>query len=354
MTRPCEDNSMNITFLIGNGFDIRLGLKTKFTDFYDTYIDLNKNNRNQIIREFCSALKKDNAKYKYANWSDFEAALPKYVKSEREIITILSDFTQKFYVYIQQLSYSRVETSNIEKFESFIFGGYINAVVPSDIKNIEEFFEDPVNEVNFINFNYTHTLSLLITLLMAQINKIEGNINRFFANELHIHGTSTESIIIGIDDVSELPYECAQIPYIGSYCVKRDMNTLLGNDKEIVYKDIISRSEIIIAYGLSFGSSDKSRWKELKNWIQDNKTHHTLVVYQYEPDFSDNKIGSLKAYIPEYIKKINEIKASFLIDKLSIDSKTAYDPKMLNRIVLIDSDKVLDFKLADDKEKQTT
>ena len=29
---------MNITFLVGNGFDLNLGLKTKYTDFYPSYL----------------------------------------------------------------------------------------------------------------------------------------------------------------------------------------------------------------------------------------------------------------------------------------------------------------------------
>ena len=38
-----EASVMNITFLIGNGFDIKLGLKTRYTDFYPIYINSNKN-----------------------------------------------------------------------------------------------------------------------------------------------------------------------------------------------------------------------------------------------------------------------------------------------------------------------
>ena len=30
---------MNITFLIGNGFDINLGLKTRYTNFYPYYLE---------------------------------------------------------------------------------------------------------------------------------------------------------------------------------------------------------------------------------------------------------------------------------------------------------------------------
>lgn len=33
---------MKITFLIGNGFDINLGLKTKYSEFLDYYLDSKK------------------------------------------------------------------------------------------------------------------------------------------------------------------------------------------------------------------------------------------------------------------------------------------------------------------------
>lgn len=205
-----------------------------------------------------------------------------------------------------------------------------------------------------MNFNYTHTLDILVKRLQWTINNNEGNVEHFRVKHLQIHGSTSESIIIGIDNVNELPSTCALSPYIGSYCVKSDMKNLLGNKNESLYDDIISKSDIIIAYGLSFGTSDKSRWEILKQWLLVDESNHTLVVYQYEPEFSNNKMCSLKAYIPEYLRKINEIKINFLIDKLNIDIITAHDPKMLKRIVLIDSDKVLDFKLTNDKEKQTT
>jgi hypothetical protein len=30
----------NITFILGNGFDLNLGLKTRYTDFYPEYIKI--------------------------------------------------------------------------------------------------------------------------------------------------------------------------------------------------------------------------------------------------------------------------------------------------------------------------
>ena len=71
---------MNITYLIGNGLDIQLGLKTKFSDFYDRYLQLNEHNNMISIRNFCNSLRKDR-EIKYCNWSDFEKRFPQYITS---------------------------------------------------------------------------------------------------------------------------------------------------------------------------------------------------------------------------------------------------------------------------------
>lgn len=55
---------MNITFLIGNGFDINLGLKTRYTDFYPYYLS---QNHDDIISK---AIAND-----YDRWADLELAL---------------------------------------------------------------------------------------------------------------------------------------------------------------------------------------------------------------------------------------------------------------------------------------
>lgn len=50
---------MNITFLLGNGFDIGLGLKTGYENFYDAYSEIqSKDNKN--INSFNTMLKNRN------------------------------------------------------------------------------------------------------------------------------------------------------------------------------------------------------------------------------------------------------------------------------------------------------
>ena len=90
---------MNITFLIGNGFDIKLGLKTRYTDFYNIYIDSNKDrNIDDNIKCF-SELIEDN----YETWADFEMAFAENAFGTKyDIRDILEDFSKKFAEYLKR------------------------------------------------------------------------------------------------------------------------------------------------------------------------------------------------------------------------------------------------------------
>ena len=68
---------MNITFMIGNGFDLHLGMKTRFTDMYDGYIQ--SPSEDIVIQEFKERLK-EYAGERYERWSDFEIAMAAHAK----------------------------------------------------------------------------------------------------------------------------------------------------------------------------------------------------------------------------------------------------------------------------------
>ena len=61
---------MNITFLIGNGFDLNLNLNTRYSDFYKYYME---HNPNDLLSK---SIEKD-----YEMWSDLEIGLGKFLQS---------------------------------------------------------------------------------------------------------------------------------------------------------------------------------------------------------------------------------------------------------------------------------
>ena len=89
---------MHITYLIGNGFDLGLGLKTKFSDFYQHYTKDRSTDPNIF------ALQEDIAK-NIENWSDFELQLGRYTESfsandSDKFLSCKEDFDEKFMQYL--------------------------------------------------------------------------------------------------------------------------------------------------------------------------------------------------------------------------------------------------------------
>ncbi|HIR76484.1 MAG TPA: hypothetical protein IAB97_06215 [Candidatus Choladousia intestinipullorum] len=65
---------MNITFLIGNGFDINLGLKTRYSDFYPYFIE--KSTETNMIRTWLEADE--------LLWADLEEQLGNKLENVKE------------------------------------------------------------------------------------------------------------------------------------------------------------------------------------------------------------------------------------------------------------------------------
>ena len=86
---------MNITYIIGNGFDINLGLKTRYVDFYKWYVDRDRESTPDVVKAFrneiSSFIKEQYHKEDGTiDWSDLELALGQYsVKVPAEQFRVL-------------------------------------------------------------------------------------------------------------------------------------------------------------------------------------------------------------------------------------------------------------------------
>ena len=87
---------MDVVFLLGNGFDINIGMKTRYCDFYDYYFK--QISLNNIIKTF-----KNNIKENIEDWADLELKLGEYLENlqENEAILIYNDLIKNLQKYIQ-------------------------------------------------------------------------------------------------------------------------------------------------------------------------------------------------------------------------------------------------------------
>ena len=346
---------MNITFLIGNGFDIKLGLKTRYTDFYPVYIASNKDKDiNDSTKRFADLIDSN-----YDTWADFEMAFAKNAfGTKNDVCDILYDFTSEFVDYLKEqeelCDYS--DESNIyNEFRNFIMNGH-QKLERRDRQTMEKIYDssdDYKNIVLFVNFNYTHILSNIIDICKKVLGPYIGHrINNGIRCEttlgrvLHIHGHIDDSVLIGIDSREQLKNEnLKNDDSIDKYCVKSSMNIDIGNSQiEKDFIDIINKSNIIYAYGLSFGESDKSRWDVVAQWLKSNQ-QHKLIIYKYKTGFQEYN-GGYKRKLLDVIEKEKD----YYLGLLGFD-KSDYSA-YYEQIFIIDSDDVLDIKLIHDAKNE--
>ena len=71
---------MNILYLIGNGFDLNLGLKTSYKDFLNYYKALKMDHQKDSILRFISYIE-DKKLLGDPNWSDIEIQMGQYTET---------------------------------------------------------------------------------------------------------------------------------------------------------------------------------------------------------------------------------------------------------------------------------
>lgn len=345
---------MNVTFLIGNGFDVNMGLKTKYTDFYDNYIKSNKDLPSEsCIKKFCGLIDP-----KCKTWADFEMAFAKNIFGDRNSVgDILYDFSVKFLQHLsdecEKCSYDNPE--NIAKFRNFLINGY-KLLEKRDRQIIEQMYTDKEGIViKFVNFNYTNTIENLCKYYIK--NNSNSKVLRKYrysnveyteqiSEELHIHGTLQDYIIIGIDSLSQIQDEQLKNDSgVSKYCVKDAINNDNGNPQIIKkYIEIINSSNIIYAYGISFGESDKSRWDIINKWLKSN-SKNKIVIYKYGLDLKSYS----KAYNRKKLDAIDESKNEYL--KLLGFNEDEFE-SYYNQIFVLDSTDVLNFKLIENSNDE--
>lgn len=279
---------MIITFLIGNGFDIGLGMKTQFKDIYKTYIQTSSNAYH--IEKFKLELQDDAPKYK--NWSDFEMGMARYASNfsdEAKFIDCIRDFKMHMEehllseqnkamesIYKDELSMWRC-VNELEKSMSIFYKGQSKNVIAV----IDDMMSRNVmNVYNFIIFNYTTILDYIIARYSEQQQQKDR-----IEEVIHIHGKINEDVVLGVDNETQL----SNVQFPISKKTQRAFIKPIFNqmyDKFRVEKAIklIEESQVVCVYGMSLGESDKSWTDKLVEWLKEDPTHY-LIYFDYTEEF---------------------------------------------------------------------
>ena len=317
--------NMNIVYLIGNGFDINLGLNTRYCDFYKYYLESQQSdNSNPHIKTLKKSLKTFldqipllNTKDECAKWSDLEFALGEYTKdfkSVSEFQTIYYDLYDNLADYIEQESGKLVTFENVSQLYNDLISPENH--LPSLDKNIIRDYGSKWNNtsqwnVNIITFNYTLTIEQLLGYQNKQLSLGKNRYGHpIILNSInHIHGTVNEHMLLGVNDILQIGNESFRDNQaLQNILVKPQTNKMLKELIDVRCKKIIQEANLICLFGLSLGDTDSIWWKLIGEQLKKN---NTMVLYfakgEEIPKRRFHLMGNKEIELKEYLLSKSEL-----------------------------------------------
>ena len=244
------------TLILGNGFDIALGYKTKYDDFVNSNFWPFKNkeqssysepNLQNFIYDYTDKRKDDLGEVR---WVDIEGMLRDYAISKNETGSF-NDEMIKADLDTYNLLVSKL--AEYLKYALVTIRSHVN--FSPALKLIEAISKSNSNWKGY-SFNYTDSRNMIDFWASSQEYK-KPNIPF-----KHIHGqidvdTSLHTIILGIDDVVEIPKEYKFL--------RKSWN--INFQSHNLNEDLINSDQIVF-YGLSFGEIDRDYFRSFFNYIK--------------------------------------------------------------------------------------
>lgn len=292
---------MQITFLVGNGFDISVGIDSSYSSFYQWYLKQPSANNN--IATFKQEIRKD-IENGGENWSDFELGLGKYtekftLETADQFIECYEDARENIIKYISiersKVNVDELSEGDIEKFKQG-FVQFYQDMNPRERRYFEKYSMPNLTEnivYNIISFNYTDTLDKCVEQLGSKALKTWTSNNivrnaRINSNIVHVHGTTGFYPVFGVNDVTQLLNQSLiENRHIHRLMLKPDSIEFLGEFWHEEAEKIIDDSTIVCIWGMSLGESDYRWWSKIYGWLK-AKANHCLVLFWYTEKKIDN------------------------------------------------------------------
>ena len=273
-------NDCKFTFMIGNGFDLNLGMKTRYSDMYDDYIY--EPTMIAYIDDFKETLQKQDP---YNKWGDFEIGMAEYAKefsSEKELVECVRDFKRYLVNYLQEESnrlnsvlreiknYGPIQNELYKSLRSFY-----SKLIPNDIYTIESIIAERPVDINVITFNYTNCLEWLLS-------RIQQTPKLSFSTPIHIHGRLGEDVVLGVDNLTQfknLPYALTKKGKRSF--IKTEFNEQYDRARLEKAKKVLLGSDIICVFGFAMGKTDQMWVDLIIEWLLQSPNHH-LVFFKYD------------------------------------------------------------------------
>jgi hypothetical protein len=298
----------DVTFLIGNGFDLNVGLRTSANQFCDWFI---KQPHNDVDKKFqpCIAPLKQDMEMHTGTWADLESAFGAYSKrfgtdsdAEEGYLACHTHVLGKLREYLRlqtdDIVWDKTNSTDIFKFVSSLLGvyNYVDADYKESVLNTFSMGAT----INYLQFNYTNTFDELLRLACI---KDEGIIPEYRKNEfkipayrntithigknIHLHGQiePDNAFAFGVARAYQIknPFLQNNIKVINHVVKPTYLNRIpkaypRAHNHTAEALDVIKRSNLLCIFGSSIGATDRHWWEHIGEWLQKD-LRRRLVIF---------------------------------------------------------------------------
>jgi hypothetical protein len=319
---------MDVLFLIGNGFDLNVGLKTRFKDVLEAY--LKRKDSDPRLCKFKEDINRD-----FENWSDFEKQMGIYTEEfSPETIDdycfCIRDFREFLVAHLKnQESYIDYQQSEDEIISVFKYSmqKFQNELQPFDITMLSPILNISESiQYNFITFNYTSVLDNCLSLLIGKVSLSRLNYIDSIRQILHLHGTTEEDLIMGVDNVSQITNEnIATDKKLQRTIIKPVINDKRKNLNNRTGEALIMQSRLICVFGLSLGATDQRWWHIVGKWLEGHDQHR-LVLFVKEDEWNlvhpEDSIEKSEEVLDKAFNAMNISQTESISDRIHIGFNT--------------------------------
>ena len=297
---------MGIVFIIGNGFDLNLGLKTSYQDFFDSKSFVEDSGNTKKIESIISEPRRFGLPaetvsvfdylraYRHlTNWCDIEGALG-------DLITFFPNKDHSGFV-ITEDSFKQLHS----RFCEYLNKNVLNKSFNLDTNSIAYVLANRIADIpdlSILNFNYTPSLEHISPYFEGKVKYIHGNVKE-------------NSIIFGVEDELDVPKDY-------SFLLKTFNSNYRGHS--IQYQ--LLNADHIIIFGHSLAKADYHYFKEL--FMRQTNPKDAMPQQRISIFTKDEK--SLRDVLWQ-IRKMNENRSNYLFDLCNFEIfRTDNDQERIN------------------------
>ena len=350
---PNQNHTYDLTFqfapannllIVGNGFDLEHGLKTHYTDFFDT-INNRVSSQNEIILNNHKYLIEDNHLLLYLleeykqnklqgnNWIDIETELKKIITLIEEIRT--NNFIDNMNYYTEENEYTiihKIQYKSSYYFKNYLFPftigttginfyRYVKEKYDTSIKNLEKNLNELTNmlrdylleqdisnltktkDISDIDYKITHVLSFNYTDTFRKLySKLDNDKIDF------IHGSlNKNNLVLGINETltEDTENKIIDTVYFKKYFQRIYKKTdyqyvswLDSTDSEN-YADF----DTVYIHGHSLDESDKEILEKIINSVLKKDTSTVKIFYYDEKHYRQEVTNLIKVLGKDVFQK---------------------------------------------------